>query len=81
MPLWKIFISRENKDHVVSSKLLTVPGSGLMEMEDREAPLVENVPGQEEGAATQASFCMITVNSSLLQIIISLVICMAHISE
>lgn len=52
-----------------------------MEMEDSEAPLVENVPGQEESGATQASLCMITLNCFLLQIIISLVICMAHISE
>ena len=43
MPLWEIFISRENKDHVVSSKLLTVPGSGLMEMEDSEVPLGETL--------------------------------------
>lgn len=55
MPLWEIFISRENKDPVVSSKRLTVPGSGLMEMEDSEVPLAENVPGQKESGATQAS--------------------------
>ena len=39
-----------------------------------------NVLGQEEGVATQASLCMITLNSFLLQIIISLFL-MAYRSE